>query len=336
MSIALALREELPRDEKTRFAGLRGPIDRALTEYAASESPEAAANLVDAMVNALGKADRNRNHRARNIRFKLLPGAWLADLCKFGLGVEGRLALATASLWRTKTAESFLPYWLGATRTYGDWCISENVPFRRVWAPTTLQSNLAAVVERRLVDVKLADARPPFQASLYAPLADVAPWLRGEIDEAELERWLLRFSLFEFDQESVASLRPHLSTRGEGVAASADIAVLALLKPLFEPQLFTAIMRDTPRRKNPRCARVSRIGALLSRGDLSGAMEFARQTWHALGVRLFEGPLNYAADQQSDFCQRLLGAMLMPVSAGDLVPIFRRWCAPIKTNPNNP
>jgi CRISPR-associated protein Csx17 len=340
VSIALALRESLPPDRKQGqrwiFAGLRGPIDRALTEYAATESPEDAAGLVDAMVEALGKADRNRNHRARNIRFKLLPPAWLADLCEFGLGAEGRIALATASIWRTKTAESFLPYWLGATRAYGAWCIAENVPFRRVWAPTTLPANLAAVVERRFVDVKLADARPPFQASLYASLADLAAWVRGELDEAELERWLLRFSLFEFDQDSIPNLRPHLSAERDTGGAGGDIAVLALLKPLFEPQLFTEIMRDTPGRKNPRCARVARIGALLSRGDLAGAMDFARRTWHAAGVRLMEGPLNYAPDAGTDFCQRLLGAMLLPVRSRDLLPVFRRWCAPIKTNPTNP
>lgn len=340
MSIALALREALPPDRKQGqrwiFSGLRGPIDHALTEYAATESPEDAAALVDAMVEALSKADHNRNHRARNIRFKLLPGAWLAELCALGLDAEGRIALATASLWRTKTAETLLPYWLGATRTYGGWCISENVPFRRVWAQTALPTNLAAVVERRLVDVEQADARPPFQASLTAPLADVGAWVRGELDDELLERWLLRFSLFDFDAESVAALRPLLTGPRDTDGAAGDLAALALLKPLFEPQLFTEIMRATPGRKNPRCARVARITALLSRDDLAGAMEFARQTWRAAGMRLTEGSLDYLPEAGSDLCQRLLGALLLPVRARDLVPIFRRWCAPIKTNPNNP
>jgi CRISPR-associated protein Csx17 len=340
VGVALQLRESLPPDRKQGqrwiFAGLRGPVDLALTEYAATESTEDAAALVDAMVEALGKADHNRNHRARDIRFKLLPGAWLADLCEFGLGSEGRIALATASLWRTKSAETFLPYWLGATRVFDGWCIPENVPFRRVWAPTTLQANLAAVVERRLVDVSEATAPPPFQASLSAPLADVAAWLRGEIDEAELERWLLRFSLFDFDQESVATVRQYLSAEREVGGVTGEIAALALLKPLFEPQLFTEIMRDTLARKNPRCARVAHLCALLSRSDLATAMEFARQTWHAAGVRLMEGPLDYAPDAGGDFCQRLLGAMLMPVRSRDLRPVFRRWCAPVKTNESNP
>ena len=214
------------------------------------------------MVEALGKADRNRNHRARNIRFKLLPGAWLSDLCEFGLGIEGRIARATASLWRTKSAETFLRLaWSNASFR---WLVRfENVPFRRVWVPTTLQANLAAVVERRLVDVEKATACPPFQASLYAPLADVGAWLRGETDETELERWLLRFSLFHFDQESIATVRQHLSVKREVGAASGVIAAVALLKPLFEPLLFTEIMRDTRGRKNPRCARVARIGTLL-------------------------------------------------------------------------
>jgi CRISPR-associated protein Csx17 len=159
--------------------------------------------------------------------------------------------------------------------------------------------------------------------------------MRGELDEAELERWLLRLSLFEFDHHSVTSLRQQLTVPHDADGASGDIAALALLKPLFDPQLFTEIMHDTPGRKNPRCARIARLGALLSRGDLAGAIEFARQTWHAAGVRLMEGPLGYDPDAGADLCQRLVGAMLMPVRSRELLPVFRRWCAPTKSNPTN-
>ena len=120
------------------------------------------------------------------------------------------------------------------------------------------------------------------------------------------------------------------------VGETGDIAVLALLKPLFEPQLFTEIMRDTPGRKNPRCARIARIGALLSRGDWPAPWSLPARPGTPPGVRLMEGPLDYSPDAGTDFSQRLL-AMLMPVMfPRDLLPVFRRWCAPIKTNPTNP
>ena len=337
-AVALGLRDSFPPDrmqgQRWIYAGLQGPIDRALTEYAASETATDAIAVVDGMVTSLGKADRNRNHRARGISFSRLPGSWLSDLCQDGLSAEARIGLAIASLKGSKTVGTLLPYWLGVTPTFKGWLMPENCPFRRVWAPTTLQQNLVAVVHRRFVDMKEVDPRPPFSGLLSAPLADIARWMHGELDDCEIERWMQRFSLFTFDAIALTEGQKQLRAAREPVNLSADIAVFALLKPLFEPELFEQLMRDTPGNKPPRCARISRIAALLSRNDLSAAVKLARETWHASGVRLIEVPIPYDSANDADICQRLLGAMLMPVWPIDLLPIFRRWCVPIKNYEN--
>lgn len=336
--VVIGLRDALPADYKKGqrwiYVGLRGPIDRALTDYAASESATDALAVVDAMAASLQKADRNRNHRAENIWFRPLPGAWLKDLCQNGITPELRIGLAVASLKHVGTVETVLPYWLGVTRTKAGWSMPENCPFRRVWAPTTLQKNLCSVVLRRLTDMKEADARPPFSGTLSAPLADIAALMRGELDDREVERWIQRFSLFQFDQSANTEGRSILRAAKERFPAAADIAVLALLKPLFEVELFEEFMRETPGAKPPRCARVARIAALLSRDDLAGALQLARETWHALGVQLIGLPQEYAPSSRDHLCQRLLGAMLIPVWPADILPTFRRWCAPIKSTDN--
>ena len=337
-AVAFGLRDSLPPDYKKGktwiYAGLRCPIDRALTEYAASETATDAVAVVDGMITALEKADRNRNHRERGIRFSRLPGSWLPDLCQDGLSAEARLGLAIASVKGSKTVGTVLPYWLGVTPTLKGWLMPENCPFHRVWAPTTLQQNLIAVVRRRFVDVKEADARPPFSGFLSAPLADIAQWIHEELDGREIERWMKRFSLFSFDAAALAFSRKLLREAKNSFNPSADIFVFALLKPLFEPELFEEWMRDTPGSKPPRCAGISRMAALLSRNDLSAAVKLARETWHASGVRLIETPIAYDSVNDADICQRLLGAMLMPVWPNDLLPIFRRWCIPIKDKEN--
>ena len=337
-AVVFGLRDSLPPDYKKGktwiYAGLRGPLDRALTEYAASETATDAIAVVDGMVTALEKADRNKNHRARGIRFTRLPGSWLPDLCADGLSAEARIGLAIASLKGSKTVGTVLPYWLGVTPTYKGWLMPENCPFRRVWAPTTLKQNLAAVVHRRFVDMKDADARPPFSGLLSAPLADIARWIHGELDESEFECWMKRFSLFTFDAKALAFSRQLLREAKDSFNPSAELAVFALVKPLFETELFEALMRDTQGSKPPRCARISRINALLSRNDLSAAVKLARETWNACGVRLIEAPIAYDSTNDADICQRLLGAMLIPVWPKDVLSIFRRWCTPIKNQEN--
>jgi CRISPR-associated protein Csx17 len=66
-----------PRDGK-RFVGLRGPIEAALLAVAAEPgNPESSLALLDAVVTALVRIDRNRSFRERKVRWEPLPLEWL-------------------------------------------------------------------------------------------------------------------------------------------------------------------------------------------------------------------------------------------------------------------
>ena len=107
MRTIVEFHETLPADRKIRnrwrFAGLRGPLEQALVDFAATAQgaghTEQAWALVDEMFAALVKVDQNRTFRGRNERFQLLPGAWATRLFQEDPpDRETRLALALSSL----------------------------------------------------------------------------------------------------------------------------------------------------------------------------------------------------------------------------------------------
>ena len=88
MRIIVEFHDALPSDRKVgkrwRFSGLRGPLEQALVNFAAAEPGEGRTEqawaLVDEMIEALIKVDRNRTFRSHNVRFRLLPGEWATSL----------------------------------------------------------------------------------------------------------------------------------------------------------------------------------------------------------------------------------------------------------------
>ena len=138
LRIVLEFSKSLPAErkegEKWIYHGLCGPLDQALIELVAAPSTTAGGAVVDAMVAALRKVDRNCKHRTKKqpVKFKLLPGAWaMALLDEHGVHAlsEMRLALAVATLY----AEPFLPYWLGVKKLGRYWQFPQAAPFQRVW-----------------------------------------------------------------------------------------------------------------------------------------------------------------------------------------------------------
>src|SRR5690606_25330585 len=107
-----------PKDGK-RFVGLRGPIESALLDVAAEPtSPEAGVALLDAMVSALDRIDRNRSFRKEKVRWEPLPLEWLGSLfVSEQPGVEARLALSLVSAF--PVAQAFATYRFGVDWNYG-------------------------------------------------------------------------------------------------------------------------------------------------------------------------------------------------------------------------
>jgi len=355
----LGFRDSLPADRKKGkrwiYAGLRGSLDDVLVAFAENPTPESARAAVDAMIGALRKADRNRGHRAHqpSIQFQQLPGAWAASL----LGADGsdacgeaRIGLALATLFpgkrigKTKkvSAAPLLAYWLGVQQQ-GTFCsIPEAVPFRRVWGAGRLAANLAAVLQRRLTEVE-PSAEPPFGASYHIGLGDIEAWLSGSLDDEEIERWTMRFSLFHWEKESVGAATSRLGHANPPCVFSGSLALFALFKPLFQGWLLNALLTDGSNRKAAKSGPLPGIAALLARGDMTAAVQLARTAYRAVGIE----PAKLGSNQfSSDDPQRLLAALLIPTqrrgithdSFDDLnrkIPaLCTRWLSPRKKTNN--
>jgi CRISPR-associated protein Csx17 len=359
----LGFRDSLPADRKKGkrwiYAGLRGPLDNALVAFAEKPTPESALTAVDAMIGALRKADRNRRHRAHkpSIQFQLLPGAWAASL----LGPDGsdacgeaRVGLALATLFPGKrigkpkkvSAAPLLAYWLGVQQRGPYRLIPEAVPFRRVWGAGGLAANLTAVLQRRLLEEE-PSAEPPFGAWHLAELGDMDDWLCGALDDAEIERWMMRFSLFHWEKkrekETVAAVANRLGHADPPQALSASLALFALFKPLFQRWLLSALLPEGSERIAARTGPLPGIAAQLARGDITRAVQLARTAYRAAGIE----PAKLRSDQ---FCcddsQRLLAALLIPAQrqgitdrsfgepSREIPALSARWLSPRKNTSN--
>ena len=109
---ALIEQRGFPRDGK-RFVGLRGPIESALLGVASEPNrSEAGIALLDAVVRALDRIDRNRSFREAKVRWEPLPLEWLPSLfANEQPGVEARLALSLVSAFPPYSTVRSLSLW---------------------------------------------------------------------------------------------------------------------------------------------------------------------------------------------------------------------------------
>ena len=337
---AVELRDALPLDRKVgtrwRVSGLRGPVEQALVDFsAASPGPsrvEQAWMLVDKLVEALAKVDRNRSFRGGNIRFRLLPGEWALNLFLEGPpALEARLAIAMSSIRRTPTCQQLVAYRLGTRRRKMGryWEFPESLPARRVWGDGQLTDSLCAVMERRIVEtLQRGMSRPPFDAAIRVPFEDIHAWLSGAVDEGQLRLWLDRLCLFDWEAKAnrEAATEFQRSFGHSPPVIDGTLALYALLRPLASEWLFHRILRDSNIQRTDKltCAHFGRVAAMLRRGDTSAAAATAQNAYRAAGVSLAEVDV---LPEVSD-PDRLLAALAIPVRDSEITAVFRRWQSP--------
>jgi CRISPR-associated protein Csx17 len=349
----IALRDSLPADKpkgkRWIYSGLRGPLDAALISFAAEPTTESACSVMDSMIAALRKADRNRKHRASKpqIQFQLLPGHWATSLLsedRSDACAETRIGLALATLWELKNtgnvsrvnAAPLLSYWLGVQQRGIHSYIPEAVPFRRVWGAGTLTANLAGVLRRRLIEEE-PSAEPPFGSWYRVGLGDIDAWLSGALDDTEVERWMMRFSLFDWNKDGIASVSKRLGHAAPPDMLSGRLALFAWFKPLFQSWLLNALLPAGGRREAAKTGPLPGIAALIARGDVSSAAQLARSAYRAAGIEPAKlHSENFACEDP----QRLLATLLIPAQRRGItddtfdclnrpVPaLSRRWLSP--------
>lgn len=330
---ALIEQRGFPRDGK-RFVGLRGPIESALLDVAAEPTnSEAGIALLDAIVSALDRIDRNRSFREGKVRWEPLPLEWLPLLfADERPGVEARLALSLVSAF--SIAQPFATYRFGVEWKYGqayaNYTHTERRPARWVWGPGELARVLALVLSRRLLDQEAGADRADHlgRAPLPATTSQVGRWLAGDLDESLFSAWLSRLALFDWrrvPQEVRALVRADAgSPRADG-----ELGLIGLLHPLIDQR--PLVGRDPPLKDllsadaGARTTEAARsLVTLICAGNLDGALRLASGRYAMAGARLATFGVSFATHHPD----RLAAALLFTISDRDRAVLFERWLRP--------
>jgi CRISPR-associated protein Csx17 len=335
----LALVDRLPRDEKKGkrwiFAGLRGPIERAMIQLAASPSdPAVACSLLDAIVAALDKVDRNQRYRARQVSWGPLPIAWLPAL--FGgeaPPLEARLALAAVSGF--PASRPFVLYRFGVKGQNGGYVHPKQAPFGWVWGPGELPRVLGDVLTRRVLDWEKASKggsrdEPPARLLLPANCVHVEAWLTGWVDEQLLECWLSRLALFDW-RSVPASVSTKLAGQESSKATiSGALALAGLFQPLFDlnpvyrPGSKDNLLDPESGARTPAAAR--RLIALIRTGQADAAVAFARSRYAMAKTWLAKTEAPWFIEDP----ERLLASLLFTIPRRERGSLIQRWLRPQK------
>ncbi len=337
--------ESLPRDRKEgqrwRFVGLRGPVEIALVSAAGRpHNAEAMTALLDAAVQALDRVDVNRSFCEKGVSWQPLPLDWLSDLFSGDApDIEACLALSLISAfpveypfalyrfgieWRNQSGD-------GRPRKSSPYIHPKTPPPRWVWRAGPLARNLSTVIQRRLLDWEDHEklGTPPLRSPIAARMSDVGAWLDGHVDEALLARWLSRMALFDwfFIPPSVRALSPF--ERGD-IGVGSALALYGLLHPLFDLRPVSDNGRKEGRDLLPpdtgarTSAAARRMAALVRGGDIDRAVEVACSRFAMAQAPLMRMNTPWAITDP----ERLLAALLFPVSNRDRSALVRRWLRP--------
>lgn len=347
---ALIEQRGFPHDRKIgqrwRFEGLRGPIEAALLDVAADpHRSEASIALLDTIVAALDRIDRNRGFREGKVRWEPLPLEWLPSLfADEQPEAEARLALSLASAFPVAlpfTAFRFGVEWAREKNgkyeydwgTKPAWFEHAKVPPARwMWGPGELAHVLSNVLSRKPLEEAGLDGghakRPPGRSPLPATAAQVQQWLAGEVDEQLLAAWLSRLALFDWRwiPQEVRSL-----VRAETFQPRTDgaLVLLGLVQPLVDqrPLVVNDLSPDDllSEETGARTAEVARSLTILIRtGSLDAAIRLAGSRYSMAHARLASFDVPWHIDDPD----RFVAALLFAIPDRDRAIHFQRWLRP--------
>lgn len=312
---------------------IRGRVEAALLDVAAEpHRPEAVIALLDAIVRALDRIDRNRAFREAEVRWEPLPLEWLPTLfADEQPGVEARLALSLVSA--CTLARPFAVYRFGVEWNYGptyaSYTHTQRPPARWVWGPGVLARVLGAVLARRLLDRETeAGKTGRGRAPLPATTTQLRTWLMGEIDESLLSAWLSRLALFDW-RRVPQELRTLLRLAPDAPGLEGELVLLGLLQPLVDQR--PLIVRDLSsedllsEETGARTTQAARsLVTLLGAGNLEAALRLASSRYAMAGARLAAFDVSFAAYDPD----RLVAALLFTIPDRDRAVLFERWLRP--------
>lgn len=329
---ALIEQRGFPRDGQ-RFVGLRGPIESALLDVASEpHRSDAGIALLDAVVSALDRIDRNRSFREGKIRWEPLPLQWLPSLfADEQPGVEARLALSLVSAFAV--AHPFATYRFGVEwkygQTYANYTHTERPPARCVWGHGELARVLCAVLSRRLLDQAEADrSHQRGRVPLPATMSQVRRWLAGDLDEVLFSSWLSRLALFDW-RSVPREVRALIPKEDSAPRADGELALLELLHPLIDRRPLVIgnlspndLLSEETGARTTEAARS--LVTLIRAGNLDAALRLASSRYAMAGARLATFDVSFATHRPD----HLAAALLFTISDRDRAGLFERWLRP--------
>jgi CRISPR-associated protein Csx17 len=335
---ALIEQPRFPRDrkigERWRVAGLRGPIEAAVLRVAgALDDPEAAAEMLDAVVGALDRVDRNRSFREARVSWEPLPIGWLTSLFAGEQPeTEARLALALVSGF--PLSRPFTLHRFGVEWCYSRFEHAERAPARWVWGPGDLPRVLSVVLARRTLDWEAARKEKgrdedPVRVVMPATCLHISRWLDGAVDERLLAKWISRLALFDWrtvPHEARALAQPIREESG----ANGALCLFGLFQPLFDrhPVLVRGVSsrRDQldPKygARTPAAART--LVGLLRAGHIDAAVRLASSRYAMAGTFLARTNAPWSVGEP----ERLLASILFTIPDCERAALNERWLRP--------
>jgi CRISPR-associated protein Csx17 len=295
------------KEAPSRYVSVQRRIDETVFDFCHYGGPA----RLNAVLRALGAAEREiALHQGRVGQKTLQPVPPLSPewirACNDG-SAEFRLALALASIVGTEKVpdlrcnlEAVEPAGKGGRFTW----IPDNPSV--VWRSGDLSRNLAAVLERRMLDAaRLGGPTTPLEAKISASLSDVTQFLAGEIDDRLLEELLWGLMLINHQR------------KWEGPQATKDSGrplprAYALLKLLFlpaKPEKQALLSKTTGKPVTPEPGILVRLRA----NELPAACQIASRRLRASGYVPMASDSQNPADFQGSDPARLSAALLIPV-----------------------
>lgn len=184
-----------------------------------------------------------------------------------------------------------------------------------VWSSADLCRNLAAVLERRVMDgARLGLEVMPLDAARAVHLSDVAAFIEGSTDDRLLEEFLWGACLVDFRWHSTV-------LAGGGEQANSPLPrAYALLKLLFMPPSCALRSRSDGRPVHPEPG----ILALLRAGHVDSACAVAARRLRASGYVAMPGPFSGGRRRRASFAaridsRRLVASLLIPVTQREVL-----------------
>ncbi|MDR7409710.1 MAG: type I-U CRISPR-associated protein Csx17 [Armatimonadota bacterium] len=300
------------RDAPAALVAALRRLEAAILDYAAVGGRDRLTEVLAATAYAELTLARRPGLRTQG-RLRPLSGlspAWVPDVDDGS--VEFELAAAIASLRSAGEGPGpFRRHLEPLDRRRDRWEWAEEMPREVVWSGRDVLRDMAAVLERRLVDATRVGVVPPLDGWVRAHPSSVAALLDGEVDLDRLARLCEALALVEWGPEVRLAPRDRALLTAPAVPSSYAVLKLALLgRPLRVGELSVEVRPDQ-----------TTLG-LLRAGDVWGATVRAARRLRAAGLTVGGIPLGGEATPvrpDPGLGRRILAALLIPVQEGPLV-----------------